>query len=143
MISVIFALCALAATFSACRHFAAKALLVRSEIDKASQGGLNRAERLSNWRSCERQMRSCVIFCWTFWKTKQLFQSSQHLHRGSICAGWAPQRSRGIGKFLLKVGTSSNSVEPLGSSKTTAHLRPTNAGLEFRNSSRRVFKGVL
>ncbi|MGP4672148.1 hypothetical protein ACSV5N_10130 [Agrobacterium salinitolerans] len=35
MISVIFALCALAATFSACRYFAAEALLVESEIDKA------------------------------------------------------------------------------------------------------------
>ncbi|QXC49493.1 hypothetical protein KHC17_01115 [Agrobacterium salinitolerans] len=35
MISVIFALCALAATLSACRYFAAKALLVESEIDKA------------------------------------------------------------------------------------------------------------
>ncbi|CVI64873.1 conserved exported hypothetical protein [Agrobacterium salinitolerans str. Hayward 0363] len=34
MISVIFALCALAATLSACRYFAAEALLVESEIDK-------------------------------------------------------------------------------------------------------------
>ncbi|MBM7326623.1 hypothetical protein FOB27_13925 [Rhizobium pusense] len=35
MIYVIFALCALAVTFFACRYFAAKALLVEREIDKA------------------------------------------------------------------------------------------------------------
>jgi len=35
MIYVIFALCVLAVTFFACRYFAAKALLVEREIDKA------------------------------------------------------------------------------------------------------------
>ncbi|WCJ64993.1 hypothetical protein [Agrobacterium tumefaciens] len=35
MIYIIFALCALVATFFACRYFAAKTLLVEQEIDKA------------------------------------------------------------------------------------------------------------